>query len=349
MSKEYRLSFGCELEWSDVDRSIDIPKEWGSWEGPKIAGYNLGSELDIVNTQGKWRGVATDPLCLACPVGGEIHVMPSYTPESQLIRIMRIMNLFPAVGVACPNHGHIHVGIPGILNDLEAIKNIFAYTEQNELDVMKECNGYNLLDHPLVKSSNVLEWVKDYLLIGDAKRINPGLYTVVTKATKVEDILRALNEFKAVDYDWVKNVGSPTVNSHRTAINLYQLTKGETIEFRVFRASVNPAEIYSSLIFAKRYIEEALKGTEGKPVKDILKEGHFRFAKLNFNEELALGWQNTRQTKGRCGPLKRFSGCNVPTEDSLIDCKCDSDISEFEKALLNILKLCKKDLYEVQE
>ena len=30
MSKEYRLSFGCELEWSDVDRSIDIPKGWGS-------------------------------------------------------------------------------------------------------------------------------------------------------------------------------------------------------------------------------------------------------------------------------------------------------------------------------
>ena len=54
--QENRLSFGAELEWSDVDRRQDIPEELGSWEGPKIAGRNLGSELDIVNTRGKWKG-----------------------------------------------------------------------------------------------------------------------------------------------------------------------------------------------------------------------------------------------------------------------------------------------------
>ena len=212
---------------------------------------------------------------------------------------------------------------------------------------MNNCNGYGFIEHELVKCSKIDQWVKDYLLIGDAKQINPNLYKAVRKATSVEEVLQALKDIKAIDYDWVDNKGLLTANSHRTAVNLFQLTKGETIEFRIFRASINPAEIYSSLMFCKRYIEEALKGSKGKPVKEILLEGNYRFARLGFDEALAQGWQKTRQTKGRCGPLKRFSGCVEPSEDVLMywqETDDKWDLSEFDQALLNILELCKKDL-----
>lgn len=342
---KYKLSFGAELEWSDIDRSIDIPKELGAWEGPKIAGYNLGSELDIVNTKGEWRGVATDPLCLDCPVGGEIHVNPSWTIESQLLRIMRIIDLFPQIGVACPNHGHIHVGIQGIRQDLQAIKNLFEYTQNNQFDVLRACSGYGEREHDDVVEScelgKIEHWVQEYLLIGDAKSIHTDLFTKVAKAKSLAEVWKAVEEVEAINWDWVTGKITTAHGSHRTAVNLYSLLRGETVEFRVFRASINPVEIYSSLVFCQRYIEEALKGKDGKPVAEVLKDGQYKFAPLNFDEKLAKGWQETRFSKDRSRCLKKFAGVSEPTEDSLI--RKVEPYTPFEDALWNILDLCQMD------
>lgn len=331
---EHKLSFGCELEWSDIDRSVDIPIELGEWEGPKIAGYYMGSEIDIVNTKGRWRGIGTDPLCLNCPVGGEIHTQPSYTIETQMIRIMRIMDLFFTVGVACPNHGHIHVGIKDIKQNLNLIKNIFAYTQKNEMTMMKSCCGYNEEEYKEIMDSNLEDWVKSYLVVGDGKQINPKLYDKVAGAKSVDEVINYLNEYNAIDYDWVANKGVITENSHRTCLNLYNLVKGETVEFRIFRSSINPVEIYSALYFCKRYIEEAMKGLEGIPVEEILKEGNFKFAKLNFDYELAKSWQESRSTKKRSGCFKHYTGTVIPSEDN--------SIVEGE-GFYDILNLCKID------
>lgn len=344
MEKNIKLSFGAELEWSDIDRRVDIPEDLGSWEGPKIAGFNLGSELDIVNTKGEWKGVATDPLCVSCPVGGEIHVNPSYTLDSQLVRIMKIMNLFDVVNVACPNHGHIHVGVPGLRDNLELIKNVFAYTEQNELDVLEACCGFSKKEHDdILNDPTLSDWVKEYLIVGDAKRINPDLYKHVSNSTTIKKVMSWISTCKAVDFDWVTGESILTDNSHRTTINLFNLTKANTIEFRVFRASINPVEIYSTLLFSQRYVEEALKGTKGKPVSEILQEGNFRFPRLNFNSELAQGWQKTRFEKNRSGCLKHFTGFCEVTEDS--DVSNFSNLDQFlqKEGLGIILNLCKRD------
>lgn len=312
------ISFGCELEWSDIDRSVDIPEDLGSWEGPKIAGLYMGSEIDIVNTKGQWKGYGTDPLALKCPVGGEIHTVPSKSINSQFGRILKIMGLFDQVNVACPNHGHIHVGIPGVRDDLEALKNLFKYTQKNEKDLIEYCCGYNMFDALEVRSSNIQAWVKSYLLVGDGKSINPDIYPIVEKAGSVEEIFEALKTINCQDYFW-DTENRLNTESHRTAFNLFNLTKGETVEFRIFRASTNPVEIYSCLYFAKRYVEEALKGSEGKSVQEILKEGNFKFPKLNFNESLTQGWQISRSTKDRGAAFKHYTGVCEVSEIELDD------------------------------
>lgn len=346
MKEELTLTFGCELEWSDIDTTIDIPSYLGSWEGPKIAGYNLGSELDVVNTKDIWRGVATDPLRIECPVGGEIHTVPSQTIETQMFRIMRIMDLFPTVGVSCVNHGHIHVGIPNLRKDPQILKNILAYLNKdyNEYHILEACCGYNKEEHDRVRASERLEdWVKDYLLIGDAKSINPDLYTAVKEANTVQEILQLLNSFEAIDFDWVEKTILPTKNSHRTTVNVFNATKGSTIEFRVFRASTNPVEIYSCLKFAEVVTKEMLKGTEGVPVTDLLKRYNFHFPKLNFNEELAYGWQQTRLTKGRCGCLKKWTGYQVPSEDFILN-ETGPSLSDVDNGYATLLHLCVADV-----
>lgn len=340
--KSINFSYGCELEWSDVDRRVDIPAELGSWEGPKIAGYYMGSEIDIVNTKGKWKGVGTDPLCMTCQVGGEIHTQPSRFIETQLFRVMRILDLFPVANAACPNHGHIHVGVPGLLQDLELLKNVFRYTRINQENLIAACCGYTQEDAKEIESSDLMDWVKQYLLVGDGKHITEELFDRVEKAESVAQVLKALETVPCEDWEWVSGKVTETPGSHRTAVNLFNLTKGETIEFRIFRSTTNPVELWSCLKFVRRYMEEALKGAEGKKVYYILQEGKFKFPKLNFNYGLAKGWQSTRQTKGRCGPFKKYTGFCEISEDPII-LKEGKDLSPFEDGLNDIRHLCSLD------
>lgn len=330
MEKKPYISYGYEIEWSDIDRRVDIPIKLGQWEGPKIAGYYMGSEIDIVNTVGVWKGIGTDPLCIDCKVGGEINVQPSTSPEVLTNRVMEIMDLFSVVGTGCVNHGHVHVYVKGLKQDLGLLKNVFKYVELNELDTQKACHSWDTNTHNEVWNSELEEWVKTYLQFDGCKTINSKIYEIVDKAQSVEEIISALQTFNAVNRCWITGFSDDTY-SNRTAINMYNLVKGETFEFRCFRSSINPAELYSSFTFVRRFTEEALKGDKGKPVKDILKEGNFRFPTLDFDLDDALGWQKTRQQKGRSGPFKKYTGTTIPHDEVLTDMK-------------EIVNLCKKDL-----
>lgn len=323
------MSFGMEIEWSDTDRSIDIPVELGKWEGPKIAGYYMGSEIDIVNTKGKWKGIGSDPLAIECPVGGEINTQPSFSPETQLHRVMEIMELFPTVGTGCVNEGHIHVHIPGLKDNLDLLKNVFRYVIANEEDTLKNVFSWDKITHSQVWSSELKLWVKTYLQFDAGKSLGITLEQV-EKADSVEELLLLLTRIHALNKCWITGEIQETT-SRRTAINLFNLTKGETVEFRCFRSSINPVEIYSSLVFVKRFMEEAIKGDFGKPVIEILKEGNFRFPTLDFNLQDALGWQKTRQTKGRGGPFKKYTGTTIPHDERYAD-------------MWVIVELCKRDL-----
>lgn len=342
MARQHKLSFGMELEWSDIDRRVDIPESLGSWEGPKIAGYYMGSELDIVNTKGRNKGQATDPLCILCQVGGEIHTVPSETIDTQMMRVMQIMNLFDVVNVACPNHGHIHVGIPGIKNDLEGLKNMFEWLYENQHKLLDAITGTNSLEVALIKESNIPSWVKSYLVVGDAKSIPAEDFEKIREAQSVQEILQILKDQEYVlDEEPFSHEYRNVYGSHRTVLNMFNLTKGETVEFRGFRASINPVEIYSCLYFAKRAVEEALKGKDGLSVDEILKEGIFRFPQMNFDEKLAQGWADSRLDKGRCGPFKKYTGYCEVSEDPIFT--KETPRTAEEEGMLAILDLCKLD------
>lgn len=325
-----KISYGYEIEWSDVDRRVDIPIKLGQWEGPKIAGYYMGSEIDIVNTVGEWKGVGSDPLCIDCPVGGEINVQPASSIDVLLNRVMEIADLFSVIGTGCVNHGHVHVYVEGLKSDVELLKKVIAYVKLNELDTQIACHSWDKQTHEEVWNSDLEDWVKTYLQFDGCKTINPKVYQDAGKATTVEEILHSLKIHNAQNRCWITGKVDDT-SSNRTAINLFNLTKGGTFEFRCFRASINPVELYSQFYFVKRFTEEALKGVEGKPVKEILKEADFKFPTLDFNLEDAKGWQSTRQTKGRSGPFKKYTGTTIPHDEVFTDMGL-------------IIGLCKKDL-----
>lgn len=332
------ITYGCELEWSDIDRSIDIPEDLGSWEGPKIAGRYMGSEIDIVNTKGQWWGAAVDPLAITCPVGGEIHTVPSPSIQSQFCRILRLMDIFPKLGVACPNHGHIHVGIPELKTNLELLKNFFKYLERNENYIIANCSGFDEDEHDKVVRADLPEWAKKYFIIGDAKHINPELYQAIEASETIEEAMHYIRTIECLDWDWCTQEFYETGGSHRTAVNMFNLTKGNTIEFRVFRASLNPVEIWSCLSFVQEVVCEALKGEKGMSVPEIIQVRRYQFPKLNFDEKLAQSWVESRHRKGRCGPFKKsFSSADIITEDPII---LQEEISASDSGIASILAMC---------
>ena len=85
-------------------------------------------------------------------------------------------------------------------------------------------------------------------------------------------------------------------------------------------------------------------------IEELVNNYRFKFAPLNFDEELAYRWSKTRESKGRCGCLKKYSGCLEPIEDSLIETIAFNEkgklpeVTTFEKGLLEILNLCKIDV-----
>ena len=332
------ITYGCELEWSDIDRSIDIPEELGSWEGPKIAGRYMGSEIDIVNTKGMWAGIAVDPLAITCPVGGEIHTVPSPSIQSQFCRILRLMDIFPKIGVACPNHGHIHVGIPALKTNLDALKNFFRYLEKNENYIIANCSGFDEDEHDRVVKADIPEWAKKYFIIGDAKHINLELYKAIEASETIEEAMEWIRKIECYDWDWCTQEFYETNNSHRTAVNMFNLTKGNTIEFRVFRASLNPVEIWSCLTFTEAVVHEALLGEKGLSVPELIQTHRYQFPRLNFDEKLAQSWVESRHRKGRCGPFKKsFSSADIITEDPIIS---QEEISASDSGIASILAMC---------
>lgn len=321
------LSFGLELELSDVDRRIDIPKTLGYWEGPKVGGYYMGAECSIANTNGK----AVDPLCRTCKVGGEINTRPSYSIDAQLHRVLEIFDLFPEIAVTHVNHQHCIVKInEKITRDL--IKNIFRYTQLNEVDVVRKTywNGGHekYFGEGLWKCSS---WGKWRLRSSGGRMIHPNTYNKIFRITEDQpyDITHLLLTRTICIHP------DTTVGNHkspRSAINLVNIQNG-VIEFRCFRATLDPVEIYSQLMFAKRYVEEAMKGERGLDVKKIFKENKYSFAPLRFDEEIQAWWEQTKHLRERGEEYKYWNqrNCDWSITDEKSDNKHIEEIISYVK------------------
>ena len=140
------FTWGYEIEWGDVDRRLEIPEHLGSWE------Y---SETDIVNLNPPYQYVACDPRGESPPFGGEINTKPTSTWQEQADRVMELHDLFVAHGdtptASVVNHGHLHVFVPGLKDDIASLKKLIAYVAENQEDTVETCYGF--YDHLEMKST----------------------------------------------------------------------------------------------------------------------------------------------------------------------------------------------------
>ena len=156
------FTWGFEMEVGDVDRRLPLPERLGKWEF---------SETDVVNLNPPYRGIACDPLGIEPPFGGEINVRPTKTWKEQVDRIFEILDFYKSNGnnptSNCISHNHIHVYVPGLKEDVDALKRLVSYIKENQHVVVDRVHAFRL--HPDMASTKT---AKTYLKL-DCGRLMP--------------------------------------------------------------------------------------------------------------------------------------------------------------------------------
>lgn len=286
MYDKNKFTYGAEIEWGDVDRRLTIPSNLGKWEF---------SETDIVNQNAPYYAVASDPLGTDPPFGGEINTMPSKTWREQVQTIGKLYDFFVKNGntpTASPvSHTHVHVYVPGLKQDIAALKRLTAYIKENQEYSIKRIHQYK--EHYLMKDTKTartyLKW--------DCGRPMPDWMcdNIINLATDFDHFIK----LHAAGKDGV-SMGRP----FRYAFNTYCMKHIGTIEFRFFRNTVKKEEFESCFRFAEEFIDAALNN--GPNVQEIIARSEWYFPPFVYDHDLYVGWENTKHSKERGKKQREF-------------------------------------------
>lgn len=279
-------TWGYEIEWGDIPRCLPIPEHLGSWE------Y---AEVDILNLQEPYTLTGVDPLGLEPPVGGEINTTPDKSIKEQVDKIISLRDMFTEVGspptASLINHGHLHVFVEGLREDIQGLKKLTRYILDNQEDLIRAC--YQFKPDPEMKK---LKNATSYLKL-DGGRMMPEWMgdNIINMSESFEDFIR----IQCCGKDGVSR-GRP----FRYAVNTYCMKHTGTIEFRCFRSSTKRKEIESCFRIAERFIDSALG--DQKPIKEILQEEEFTFPPFVWNSEHYKAWIDTKWDKSRGNKKRQF-------------------------------------------
>lgn len=275
------FTYGYELELSDARRDIVIPPYLGAWEF---------AERDIVNTLPPYRGVAADPLGQSPPVGGEVNIHPARTPDDLNRNIVQVISLVEEQQGFRPNvgptaHGHVHVHVPGLTDDIEALKQLARYVQANQRDMVRVCGGF-------VKKDDMPPAAVRYMR-DDGGRLMPAWMT----ANILSDATQTFDDFISMHCKGKDPLGR-SGRPFRYAINMYCLKHTKTVEFRMFRATLDYSHLKNSIEVCRDFLDHALN----KPDVPFTEYGCGRgYAPMLWDRGLWDGLQKTKHpdTRGK--------------------------------------------------
>jgi hypothetical protein len=94
----------------------------------------------------------------------------------------------------------------------------------------------------------------------------------------------------------------------RFAVNMYSMKHIGTVEFRLFRSTMNRKHIESCFKFVQDFLDAALN--DGPPVDELLLNGDYVFPPMIWDIEQFQGWIDTRYDKERGKKVRAY----VPVE-----------------------------------
>jgi hypothetical protein len=277
MYKLETFTYGCELEFADVDINNPLPKgnHWNK------------KDYTIVNSN----GIANDPLGKTCKFGGEINTKPTNTIKKQIKVIENVLSCLdpkPVINYKC--NLHIHLGVPDLIKDLESMKKIYFYANTMDRKI------FNIID-PIEKPSRLyFPKEEDYQLAKLRYRRNlvshrqkPNLKTylkVMASSTPQE-----FHDNHAINGENGELLWNATP---RDAVNLRQLWETNTVEFRHFFGTLDLWEIESCFIWCSEFLNLALNSPNIPPIDILKRHPNLKFPKpKRFDPRLQRGFDFT--------------------------------------------------------
>lgn len=257
------FSYGVELEYGNCWRGVELPD---------------GAEWNVLdNTCVSSTGIANDPQGKIYEYGGEINTRPTDTIIEQVEHIQLINKVLTA-GRTAPvvnyrSNLHIHVRVPGLHEDLEALKRLLRYVttyQQQAFDIVETIPTPD----PKVLKPEVYKWAKKRM----NRRKTSHQHTLSEK--RVQAMLAATTPLEFYHEHAHKDAkGNPAwFQCPRAGINLRQLFEHtNTIEFRHFPGTLDATEMESAITWCHYFIDAALNYDDKAP-RDILTDFNFKFA-----------------------------------------------------------------------
>lgn len=280
------FTYGMEIEWGDVPRTMDIPETHGSWEF---------SERDIINLKEPYKYVCADPLGIDPPMGGEINTKPTHTWEEQVERYFDLKQLFNDAGyepsISCTCHTHIHCRVPGLRDDIDSLKRLTKYIKENQTVTIDKVYGFH--ENSQMKG---VKGSKMYLKFDGGRKIPDYM------ADNIMNLATDFNSFikmHAAGKDGI-SMGRP----FRYAINMYTLKHIDTIEFRLFRGTLDRTELESCFRFVEDFLDAALN--DGPRVEELFETQDYKFPPMLWDQSQFIGWIKTKHPENRGKKVRTF-------------------------------------------
>jgi len=212
--------------------------------------------------------------------------MPTKTWQQQVDNIIKIRDLFtehgtpPTSGIV--NHGHLHVHVPGLIEDIDALKRLMVYIKHNQHITMERVYQFSI-QPGMEKTKTARTYLKH-----DGGRIAADwlLDNLATVPVDFDDWLR------------VHCCGKNAVvrsRPFRYGIHTYALKNSRTVEFRCFRSTTKREELEDSFLFATKFMDAALN--DGPNVQEILDSRDWQFPPFDYDHEMYLGWERSKPAK----------------------------------------------------
>lgn len=239
------MTFGAEHEWADIDRRVLLPPGFG-WDE---------RDVTIVNSN----GVANCPKGQYYKLGGETNTPPTDTILGQVEALALLKALFPEARVNYRSNLHCHIRVPGLKDDLRALKRIAMY---NRYWLPRILNVIEPIPYPTAD---------EYARAGDLrgalrryKRRKRSHHTVLTEK-RTARMLTAHTVDEFFRYEVPQDAaGRPMWHAQaRAAVNLRQLRETDTIEFRHWPGTLDGPELRHCFDWCECYLLCALCPTWG--------------------------------------------------------------------------------------
>lgn len=234
-------TYGAEHELADWDRKVEM-----------LEGFGVDTDdYTIVNSN----GIAADPAGKLYRFGGEFNTPPTLGIVGQLVALREIKLRWPEVKVNYRSNLHCHIRVPGLRDDLAALKKLQRYNQKwlrTALDLVEPIPEPTVREYP---NPEEYEGARRRY-----RRRKVSHHTCLTDARyERQQTARTVEDFHRLEVPATKADGKPMWHAQpRCAVNVRQLLETDTIEFRHFPGTLEAYELRACMLWCRDYLDNAL-------------------------------------------------------------------------------------------